>query len=145
MAVYGTIVVATDFSEHADSAVGHAGKLAKALNVKLVVVYAVHDRLPHLILESSGQTSEKMLERHRAHAEKSLRDYVAHHLPGSDAEAVVVTGLPHDAITRYARERKADLIVVGTHGHGFVAHVLVGSTAERIVHHAPCPVLIVPR
>ena len=42
------------------------------------------------------------------------------------------------------RTRDVDLFVLGTHGHGFVSHVLMGSTAERILHHAPCPVLVVP-
>ena len=42
------------------------------------------------------------------------------------------------------KERQADIIVVGMHGHGFMAHALSGSTSERVLHHAPCPVLVVP-
>ena len=83
------------------------------------------------------------MERHRRHAEKSLASFVEEHFPTPHPETVVLVGKPHDKIVELADDRKVDLIVVGTHGHGFVGHVLMGSTTERILHHAPCPVLVV--
>ena len=52
-------------------------------------------------------------------------------------------GGPYVEIVRYAQERTIDLIVMGTHGRGFVAHMLMGSVAEKVVRKAPCPVLTV--
>ena len=52
-------------------------------------------------------------------------------------------GAGFDSITSVARERGVDLIVITTHGYTGFKHVLMGSTAERVVRHAPCPVLVV--
>mgnify|MGYP001258053483 CR=1 FL=1 len=64
---------------------------------------------------------------------------------GSGAAVVVdvLFGNPWSVICRYAAEHAIDLIVVGTHGRTGLPHVLIGSTAERIVQHAPCPVLVI--
>jgi nucleotide-binding universal stress UspA family protein len=56
----------------------------------------------------------------------------------------MVEGLPATEIVQRAREIGADLIVIGTHGRRGIAHVVLGSVAERVVQHAPCPVLTVP-
>jgi nucleotide-binding universal stress UspA family protein len=58
-------------------------------------------------------------------------------------EIVIGEGAPHQEIVRIAKEHDADLIVVGMHGHGFLTHALEGGTAERVLHHATCPVLVV--
>ncbi len=50
---------------------------------------------------------------------------------------------PWNEITDAARKRKADLIIIGTHGYSGLKHTLLGSSAERVVRHAPCPVLVV--
>jgi nucleotide-binding universal stress UspA family protein len=56
---------------------------------------------------------------------------------------VLASNAPATAIVEYANEEGVDLIVLGTHGRGAVAHLLVGSVAERVVRTAPCPVLTV--
>jgi nucleotide-binding universal stress UspA family protein len=58
-------------------------------------------------------------------------------------EVLVRSGSPFDCIASIARESEADLIVITTHGYTGLKHVLMGSTAERVVRHAPCPVLVV--
>lgn len=143
MPEYRTILTTTDFSEHALEGVKRAADLADRLGSELVVVYVVEERLSALILAASSESAEAIIERHRRHAEQHLAEYVQEHLPGRVLEAVVLEGVPHQAVVEFAGERSVDLIVVGTHGHGFVGHVLMGSTAERILHHAPCPVLVV--
>jgi nucleotide-binding universal stress UspA family protein len=60
------------------------------------------------------------------------------------ARLVSLTGAPFLEIVRYARREDIDLIVMGTHGRGAIAHLLVGSVAENVVRKAPCPVLTVP-
>lgn len=143
MADYRTILAATDLSDPALTAVRQAADLADRLGGDLVLVYVVENRLPPMILAASGQPRETILERHGQHARRSLAEFVKHHLPGREVEQVVLIGVPHETIVKYASDREADLIVVGTHGHGIVGHILMGSTTERILHHAPCPVLVV--
>jgi universal stress protein A len=63
-------------------------------------------------------------------------------LPG--ARATVALGRPADAIVAAAGRGRANLIVVGTHGRSGLAHLVMGSVAERVVRHAACPVLVVP-
>lgn len=70
-------------------------------------------------------------------------DEVQEQMPGAPSvERLVQRGLPSEALCAAAAD--ADLIVVGSHGHGAVHDKLVGSTSERVIHHAPCPVVVVP-
>ena len=143
MSGYGTVLVATDLSEPATSALRHAAALADLAGGRLTVTFVVEDRLPPLIMAQTPDV-DGLLERHRATAEKALHEYVAKRLAGQQVEMEVRLGTVHEEIVKLARERQADVIVVGMHGHGFLAHALAGSTAERVLHHAPCPVLVVP-
>ena len=59
------------------------------------------------------------------------------------ADSLVRVGHPYQEITQAAQELKADLIVIATHGYTGLKHILLGSTAERVVRHASCPVLTV--
>ncbi len=59
------------------------------------------------------------------------------------ARLVVICGSPSIEITEYAQSEKIDLIIMGTHGRSPIAHLLMGSVAEKVVRKAPCPVLIV--
>lgn len=143
MAGYGTVLVATDLSDPSTAATRQAAALADAAGGRLIVTYVVEDRLPPLIAAHTPDV-QQLLARHRATAGKALGEYVARHLPGRQVETVVREGIVHEEVVRLAREHGADVIVVGMHGHGYLAHALVGSTAERVLHHAPCPVLVVP-
>lgn len=62
---------------------------------------------------------------------------------GVKAKSIIVTGTPADLIVRTARSRRADLIVMGTHGRSGLSRFLLGSVAARIITMAPCPVLTV--
>ena len=64
-------------------------------------------------------------------------------LPASKSVLGVKVGSPLVEIVRYAQEHSVDLIVMGTHGHGPVAHMLLGSVADNVIRRAPCPVLTV--
>src|SRR5687768_4207973 len=72
-------------------------------------------------------------------AEDQARNEVA--ALGVDAEVAAVAGEPGPELCRLAAERKFELIVVGSHGAGFVRRVLMGSVSGYVLHHAPCPVL----
>jgi nucleotide-binding universal stress UspA family protein len=144
MPEYNTILTTTDFSDPALLGVRYAADLAAKLDCRLILAYVVEEKLPALILAASPDPAEAIIESHRKHAEKSLVAYAEEHLPGTAVETVVLQGFAHVAIVELARVRKADLIVLGTHGHGVMGHVLMGSTTERVIHEAPCPVMVVP-
>jgi nucleotide-binding universal stress UspA family protein len=143
MSGYAALLVATDLSDPSTAALRHAADLADISGGELIVAYVVEDRLPPLIAAHTPEIRD-LLKRHRETAARTLDDHIAEHLPGRQVEAVIRDGVVHDEILRLATERGADVIVVGMHGHGFLAHALAGSTAERILHHARCPVLVVP-
>jgi nucleotide-binding universal stress UspA family protein len=64
---------------------------------------------------------------------------------GIATDSATLIGRPDSEIVARAAATHADLIVMGTHGRSGLAHALLGSVAERVVQHAPCPVLIVPK
>jgi nucleotide-binding universal stress UspA family protein len=86
-----------------------------------------------------------MTLQHAAH-DLLARTLSAHDQQGLDVEYVLLDGglgAPHAEILRYATEQEIDLIIMGTHGRGRVAHILMGGVAEHVVRKAPCPVLTV--
>jgi nucleotide-binding universal stress UspA family protein len=78
-------------------------------------------------------------------AAREALDRAIHRLnrPGLTVQPEVGEGVPAEEIIRVARERDVDLIVMGTHGHTGLAHVLLGSICDKVVRRAPCPVLTV--
>ncbi len=143
---YGTIVVGTDGSPTAELAVAQAAALAATDESRLVVVTAYRpgesptrevdpDRLPEdlrFVLADRVQ-AEELAERGRALArEAGVPTTVVRALPGEAAEVLLEA----------AEEFEADLIVVGSRGLGTPAHVILGSVAASVSHHAPCDVLV---
>jgi len=140
-----TILVATDFSEPSEVAVRYGRALADAFHASLHVLHVVPDSLalPWATMADGLAMADVQRQWER---EASAR--LERLLPESERSAlrtVLVTraGDPVRQLTAYANEIEADLVVLGTHGRGPVAHVLMGSVAERVVRTAPCPVLTV--
>lgn len=135
-----TILVTTDFSDTAKAAFPWARDLARRFGAKLILAHVHEDRIPPFVVEY-GQTSyAEILDRQRERAAELLVE-LARDL-GEGVETQVADGIAHDGIVRLAQERKVDMIVMATHGRGFISHALMGSTAERVVRRAPCPVLV---
>jgi nucleotide-binding universal stress UspA family protein len=133
-----TILHPTDLSEPAKPALGLAVRLAQAHRARLIVLYVA---APPVLYGELGMTipvPEMQKEILEADGIK-LKDLVA----GSGAECRVVEGVPAAEIVRNAREEPCDLIVMGTHGRGGVARLLLGSVAADVLHKASCPVLAV--
>ena len=141
MSSFGTVVVATDLSDPSLTALGQAVKVAHA-SASLILVYVAEDRLPPLIVAAPSEIAT-MTEGHCERARQKLGDVAEKFLPGKSVEIVVRSGVAHEQIVQVAKERNAEVLVIGTHGHGLLKH-MAGSTAERVLHHAPCPVLVVP-
>ncbi len=136
----------TDFSELAMAACDYAKQLADTFEAELHCIHVVDDAYQYWSAMGPesvpvGPAPETMLELGTTRLEK-LR---AEQLTGLKHEPVthVTMGRPFADIIAYARENEIDLIVMATHGRGAIAHVLLGSTTEKVVRKAHCPVLIV--
>jgi nucleotide-binding universal stress UspA family protein len=143
MTSFATIVLTTDFSEVSLRAMEPARILAERFGSRILLVHVLEDRMPPF-LEELLSDSEEILGRQRRRAVEAL-DRVARENLGSGLswETLVVAGIPHHEIVEVARQNRADLIVMATHGRGPVGHALIGSTTERVLHRAACPVLAV--
>ena len=138
------ILMATDFSSASRPAFRRAVELAVASRATLWighVVPAVPGTLSGGMLPRVYREMEAFL---RGDAQKRLRGLTkAAAQAGVRARPLLLDGVAHEAIRRAARARRADLIVLGTHGRTGAARFFVGSIAARVVATAPCPVLTV--
>lgn len=140
-----TILVPTDFSEASESALTYARAMAEAFGSSLHLVHVMEDLLAHAWAAEVYVASMPSL-RDEIEKEAHLRlGAMASKVPplGLPVTTAVVAGNPFLEIIRYARANNVDLIVLGTHGRGPIAHMLLGSVAEKVVRKAPCPVLTV--
>ncbi|MBW4055076.1 MAG: universal stress protein [Proteobacteria bacterium] len=139
-----TILFATDFSEVSDYAFAYALSLASTFNARMVIVHVVTHQVDlrnFYVPEISFDDIDKEVE---AGAKKMMADFCkkwSEQLP--DATSFVMNGIPYDEILKKAAEEKTSLIVMGTHGRQGFDHFIFGSTAERVVKMASCPVLTV--
>ena len=144
MGAFETILLTTDFSDLSRQAVAPALSIADRFGSKILVLYVVEDRLPPFVDEYTGISLEEILQAHTERARREMARFVEQNLPGrSDVETVVAAGMPSAEVVRVAEEREVALIAMATHGRGFVSHALFGSTTERVLRRAPCPVLTV--
>jgi len=145
MAEFKRILHATDFSDLSAWALGYATYLAETCGAELHVVHVVDDSYQYwAAVDADAVPAGPPVEQVLAAAEKQLDRLAAERVPGG---VRVVTEALHGRasleIIRYARDREADLIVMGTHGRTGLRHVLLGSVAEKVVRKSPCPVLTV--
>ncbi len=154
------ILAAVDFSKTTDAVLKTAGELAKALPVKLCVLHVTSDETQTMLYEAaqfsgyapelSAMPGDVQLARD-LNAEELKREH-AHLLAisaglrhdGVEAQAMLVKGDAAKLIIKKAEELDAGIIVVGSHGHGLLRKVLLGSVSEAVLRHADCNVLVVP-
>jgi nucleotide-binding universal stress UspA family protein len=134
------ILVAIDFSLYASNALQWARSLADALGAKLILLHVI-DAVADVNLEISGVASA-VAPRYvlREHADKRMGELKAL-IP--DAEIVVREASPRPAIVEAALELKCQMIVMGTHGHSGLEHLLMGSVADYVVRNSKVPVLTI--
>jgi nucleotide-binding universal stress UspA family protein len=140
------ILVAADFSEPSDAALAYGRELARTFAASLTVLHIVDNILTRAYGAEGVVLVDQELQRE---IETSAQRQVDGLLFDEDRQALGAVGLvitsnsPSAAIVTYARDASVDLIVMGTHGRGAIAQLLMGSVAERVVRIAPCPVLTV--
>jgi nucleotide-binding universal stress UspA family protein len=137
-----TILVPTDFSEGAGSALGWARTLARAFGARIVVLHVLDLPLAWMPVGGLGSvpapiptaTVEQLTDEAR-----TILDAVAQDAP-EVTQRLLRSGHPREVILAVAREIGADVIVMGTHGRRGVSDLFIGSVAEHVVRHSPVPV-----
>jgi universal stress protein A len=137
------ILCPTDFSAIAEKAVEYAVFLASSHDAELQLLHVVdhlHGFDNYLIL---SMTPHEISERMEKHANEDLSEVINQIKETVKTEKAVRHGKASVQITKMAREMKADLIVMGSHGRTGLSHVIIGSVAEAVVRDVSCPVLVV--
>jgi nucleotide-binding universal stress UspA family protein len=153
------ILVPTDFSDASAAAVNYGVAFAQAFGARLHLLHAAvrHDldviverqrALEFFLADTSTAASPAEADESARHAAQEILGKVLteEQQRALDVEYVLRAagiGGAYVQIVRYAKEQDVDLIIMGTHGRGFIGHMLMGSVAEKVVRHSPCPVLTV--
>lgn len=139
--MFKNIVLGVDGSEHALHAARQAGDLARAMNSENMWIVVAFDPIPFYLGQPNRQhaISARMKE-----AESILEKAIeaVGKIPG-EVRQEILEGSPAEEIINVATVRKSDLIVMGSRGLGKLAGLVLGSQSQKVVSHAPCPVLIV--
>lgn len=138
------ILAAVDFSEESRGALELAAMLAARFDASLALVHIVEPVFGPSDVALISMTGAWSPERLMEQATVELRELRAR-MPVACrvVETTVRSGIAFFEITEAAKALGADLIVIGTHGYTGIKRALLGSTAEKVVRHAPCPVLVV--
>jgi len=138
------LLVPIDFSGFSKNALAYAISVASRFQSELLLLYVVEPTVYPADL-GFGQVSLPDIEKELAERAKTSLDQLVMSQIGDRAKArtLVRRGRPYQEIIATAVEEKSDLIVIATHGHTGVEHLIFGGTAEKVVKRAPCPVLVV--
>jgi nucleotide-binding universal stress UspA family protein len=137
------IVLPVDFSECSRKALHYAVPLARQFHASLLLVYVMP--VHYYVGSEFGPVDVPMPEEQwLQNAQEQLARLAEQEIGGQVAtRCLVLRGQPVHEIVRAARDEQADLILLSTHGHTGLKHVLLGSVAENVVRYSPCPVLVV--
>ena len=138
------ILLACDFSDNSRQACDYALMLAGKFNAKLILLHVISEPVdlrgfyvPHISFDKLEKEIEegahKMMEKFCRTALEGFANY----------ETCILSGIPYEEILKKAEEEQVGMIILGTHGRTGIDHFLFGSTAERVVRTAACPVLTV--
>jgi nucleotide-binding universal stress UspA family protein len=145
MKTFNHIVVPTDFSATARDALSMACAIARGTPAKISLVHVVPDVWRQPWVAEAGIELAGLQDEMDSDAHELLKTLAAEEeFRGVPVQPVVLIGTPHVEVSDFVDTYGADLMIVGTHGHGPVRRLLLGSVAERLIRMARCPVLAVP-
>jgi nucleotide-binding universal stress UspA family protein len=133
------IFAPTDLSEFSAAGVRYALELGRALGANVTVYHGVGT--DELMVHDNLRPMPSFPDTYEGELSRFLADYCADLLPGAAVERKVEIGAADVNIAGEAAKTGADLIVISTHGRTGLSHILMGSVTEKVVRHAPCPVL----
>ncbi len=133
------ILAAADFSETSDKACDYALSLAKVFEAEVVVLHVLQEPILY-----QAETDQSYRDAYEQKVQESIEAMLHRHTcEGVKVKTAMRPGAPFVEIIRFAEDEKCDMIVLGTHGHGPLYKMLLGSVAEKVVRKATCPVLVV--
>ncbi len=140
------VLFPTDFSELSLHVLAYARSFAESYGAELHLIHVVDEASMYWLAMGPsslpvGPTADELVEVSTAAMTKFIDEHLADAKGTTTSE--VVLGRPFMKIIEYARTRKIDMIVLGTHGRSGLQHALLGSVTERVVRKAPCPVLTI--
>lgn len=139
-----TILHPTDFSSASRPAFKRAIALAKKDRATLALLHVMPPMIPAGNLYVSPRTYDEWAAAATESAKKAMDRLLKRaRAAGVRAKSIILVGTPAEVIVRAARRRRADLVVMGTHGRSGVSRFLLGSVASRVIAASPCPVLTV--
>ncbi|MBI4517060.1 MAG: universal stress protein [Deltaproteobacteria bacterium] len=141
MREFKTILCPIDFSEASYRALEYGLRFARQSEATIILMHVLHNPSDEFFHPEGYVIG---WDQAKAKAKGLLEDTCSKRLGGyAKTEVLVDIGDPHELIVNLARDRRVDLIVTSTHGRTGLAHMVMGSVAEKVIRHAPCPVFVV--
>lgn len=138
------ILVTTDFSPTAAVALDPAKEFARRFDAEVILLHVIDDGVLPLYVEYVPVALDEIRRKHEEQSRRKLEELAKEAFgEGAPVQCRLAEGIPHQGIIETAEEVDADMIVIATHGRGFFSHAILGSTAERVLRRATCPVLVV--
>ena len=137
------ILTPTDFSQHSKEALRYAVELAKVHDAEIILGHVMEPPIYPTMFEGAAVAVPPLDESLRKQLQEHLETMRKEEIGDLPTKVIVREGSPTNELIELAREEDVDLIVIATHGYTGIKHMLLGSTAEKIVRNAPCPVLTV--
>ena len=138
------VLLSTDFSDNAATAIPYACALAQHYEAHLLLVHVIHANVDHLQKQVVSAAMDPALLDAKQKAQRQLSDLDLGNMPQDRVvREVVCATSAATGILDVAKQHHAEWIVMGTHGRGTLGQVILGSVSHRILQHAPCPVLCV--
>jgi nucleotide-binding universal stress UspA family protein len=144
MSLYKKILVAVDGSSCSNKAVKQAVELCNVFGAELHTIFVISEIVVDNFKSLGNKEAKEVMEKLKGEGRKYFRD-TKDLAKNSGVKMVEVfkAGFPADEIVTYAKKAKINLIVMGTHGKRGATRPLIGSVATRVIHLAPCPVMVV--
>ncbi len=139
------ILVPIDFSDTTDKIIAVAIEQALAFNATIHLLHvqvpfvnaALHNMKSSLAYEESSQEIRKYDQEHLDKTAEKIKN------KGISTETTLVNGNPSEEILSYCEANNIDVTIIGSHGHGALNHIILGSVSEKVLHKSPCPVMVV--
>ncbi len=139
------ILVPIDFSGTTDKIIAVAVEQALAFKATIHLLHvqvpfvntALHNMESSLAYKDSSPETRKYDQEHLDEAAEKIKSR------GISTETTVVNGNPSEEILSYCETNTIDVIIIGSHGHGALHHIILGSVSEKVLHKSPCPVTVV--
>ena len=139
-----SILIGCDFSPDSEVAFEHGLSLAQEFQSELHLAHVVETSIYQQLHKTESPVEEELQQEIQTRVIKKLQDMVPEEARNwCKPQTSLLEGHPYEELVKYAEKNKIDMIVLGTRGHGLVKSLFIGSTTDRVVRNAPCPVLSV--